>query len=67
MLMPSTPTPQPHSALGNLLDDDDDYVIIDGPSPFNSTHGSLCALPTPPRFGQRLCVYFLLSLALVFY
>ncbi|CAL8462240.1 g1771 [Coccomyxa elongata] len=40
VLMPSTPQPQ-HNALGNLLDDEDEYVIIDGPSPFNSTHGSL--------------------------
>ena len=49
MLMPATPQPQPqlHNALGNLLDDEDDYVIIDGPSPFNSTHGSLYATHTP--------------------
>lgn len=49
VLMPSTPQPQ-HNALGNLLDDEDEYVIIDGPSPFNSTHGSLCA-PSDPVAG----------------
>lgn len=56
MLMPSTPQPQ-HNALGNLLDDEDEYVIIDGPSPFNSTHGSLCAPSDPveaPLSGLHL-------------
>ncbi len=43
--MPGTPQPQPThtNMLGNLLDDEEDYVIIDGPSPFGSTHASMCA------------------------
>jgi hypothetical protein len=38
------PTPQLHNALGGYLDDDEDYVIIDGPSPYSSAHGSMYAL-----------------------
>lgn len=35
--------PPAHNALGGPLDDDEDYVIIDGPSPFSSGHASMCA------------------------
>ena len=37
-----------HNALGGPLDDDEDYVIIDGPSPFSSGHASMCAAPPWP-------------------
>lgn len=71
MLMPSTPQPQLHNALGNLLDDEDDYVMIDGPSPFNSTHGFLCApgLLTAILMNARthavMCHWITLSLSLL--
>jgi hypothetical protein len=53
LLHPHHQQQQQHNALGYPLDDDEDYVIIDGPSPFSSGHGSMCAfdlLTVPSRW-----------------
>ena len=34
-------TPQQAGGVGDLLDEEDDYVIIEGVSPFSSAHGTM--------------------------
>jgi hypothetical protein len=34
-------TPQQAGGVWDLLDDEDDYVIIEGVSPFSSAHGTM--------------------------
>ena len=37
--MPATPQQALPPGVGDLLDEDEDYVIIEGVSPFSSAHG----------------------------
>ena len=39
--MPATPQQPLPAGMGDMLDEEEDYVIIEGTSPFSSAHGTM--------------------------